>query len=235
MQSLKMFALAVAVLAAVACGKDEAKNQKLTDPQIAAVLGSLDQSEINLAQGVQPLLQDDGTQRFAQMMIDEHTSSKQQTSQLVSQQGINPEAGPLSQAIERNAAGLNDVFHDPETMEIDVGYADSQVQMHQQALTMIDCAIVPDVSNGALKSRITDQVRPMIATHLGTATDLARAEKMGTPGDGTSTDGGTADGGSVFLPLGQGAVGAAVDCSNLCTRFTEGGPLLEEYRLTLCK
>ncbi|MFT3839065.1 MAG: DUF4142 domain-containing protein [Myxococcaceae bacterium] len=229
MQQMKTMSLAVAVLAAAACGNENAKSQKLTDPQIAGVLGSLDQSEVTVAQGALPVLQADAARRFAQMMIDQHSASKQEVSQVLSQQGLSPESSPLSQAIDRNAGALVSQLTDPEAAQVDLGYANSQVSAHQQALTLIDCVILADASNATLKSTVSDKVRPMVATHLGDANALVT--ELNSP---ATPDGGT-DGGSVLSQLGQGATGDTADCSNLCTRSTEGGPLPEEYRLAACK
>lgn len=192
----------------------------LTDPQSAAVLASLNNGEIGVAQAVMARLTQQDIFDFGQVMITEHTGANLQAMTLLTQQGITPGPSALSQAIDRSAQEVMNQLQPLNDLQLNQAYIDSQVLMHQQALAIVDCVVLPSLQNAALRGFVTGTVRPAVAMHLTLATAISASTNSGQAAVG-SIDGGT------------GTV-AASDCSMACTALSSGGLLTDPLRTAAC-
>jgi len=203
----------------------------LSDAQSAAVLSALNSGEILVAQAVLPRLANADAEAFAQRMITEHGTLNQQAAALLMQLGITPQANAVSQALDANAQQVISQLSGMSGAALDLAYMNSQVQMHEQALGMLDCVVLNSVQNGTLRQFVMNTVRPGVIDHLASATSLVAAlggaqARVGTADGGTGADAGTADGGAV--------AGVTPECSLACLPPASGGLFPEPVAMAAC-
>lgn len=144
----------------------------LSDAQIADILAAADMGEIMTATTVQPRLSTAGIVAFARMMVSDHTMSSQNLMMLTTRLGIVPVPSTLSTMLRDNAATMNAQLATMSGVALDRAYISGQVQVHQQVLSIIDTALLPNVMNADLRTAIMGMVRPMVMMHLQMATSL---------------------------------------------------------------
>jgi putative membrane protein len=191
-------------------GAVEVQLVTLSDAQSAAVLSSLNLGEVRVAQAVQSRLTNADAQAFAQRMITEHTGVNATAADLVNQQGITPQSNGVSMGLDFATQQTIASLQGLSGSALDAAYMASQMQMHQQALAVIDCVVMPSLVNSPMRSFVTGTVRPGEVEHLTSAESIS------------TSLGGTA---------GAGTPGAESDCSRVCV---PGGLLTDTVRAGAC-
>jgi putative membrane protein len=191
----------------------------LSDAQSAAVLSALNASEVQVAQTVMARLMNADAQAFAQRMITDHTAVNATEADLVNQQGIAPKQNAVSMALEFAAQQTIAQLQGLTGSALDTAYMVSQVQMHQQALALIDCVVMPSLTNSPMRSYVTGTVRPGLTDHLVAAESIS-ASLSGAMASVGSGDGGTA--------------AAQSDCSLICAPLSSGGLLTDPLQNAAC-
>src|SRR5437764_764311 len=122
-----LIALAAAPLVALA-------QQGPTDPQIAAIVVTANQVDIDAGKLAKGKTHDKGVKAFAQQMITDHSAVNKQTGDLVKKLGVKPESNPTSESLKKggdeNMAGLKKL----KGKAFDKAYVDHEVDYHQQVL-----------------------------------------------------------------------------------------------------
>jgi putative membrane protein len=145
-----------------------------SDAQIAQILATVDTGEIEQAQLATSNARQAPVKDFAQHMIDQHTTSKQQSSQLMSQAGITPAPSPISANLEHKATMMRDQLKAMNESGFDAAYMKGQVEQHKEVLTMIDSQLLPAASNAALRQQLMT-ARTMVANHLAQAQQIEQS------------------------------------------------------------
>jgi putative membrane protein len=157
-------ALAAAPLSALAQGGP-------TDPQIAAIVVTANQVDIDAGKLAKGKTHNKDVKAFAQQMITDHSAVNKQAVDLAGKLKVKPEANPTSEALKKggdeNIAKLKKL----KGKEFDKEYVDHEVAYHQQVLDAIDKTLIPSAKNEELKNLIV-KVRPAIAAHLEHAKHL---------------------------------------------------------------
>ena len=109
-----------------------------SDPQIAGIVVTANQIDVDQGKLAQARSKNKEVQDFAKRMVTDHTAVNKQASDLVTK---------LKGA------------------EFDKAYVNHEVDYHQQVLDAIDKVLIPNSKNAELKDLIT-KVRPAIAAHL---------------------------------------------------------------------
>ena len=138
---------------------------KPTDPQIAHIVVTANQIDIDAGKIAKSKSKTKEVQDFAQQMITDHTAVNKQAGELAKKLGVTPEDNDTSKALKKgaqeNAAKLNKL----SGAQFDKAYVDHEVAYHQQVLDAIDKVLVPSAQNAELKGLI-EKVRPAIQAHL---------------------------------------------------------------------
>jgi putative membrane protein len=182
----------------------------LSDAQSAAVLSSLNEGEVHVAQAVQARLRDPNAQAFAQRMITEHSGVDATAANLVNQQGLTPQQNGVSMGLDFAAQQIIVQLQGLSGSALDSAYIASQVEMHEQALAVLDCVVMPSLTNSPMRAFVTGTVRPGEVDHL------TSAEAISTSLGGAAT---------------AGTAGAQSDCSQVCV---PGGLLMDVVRAGAC-
>jgi putative membrane protein len=150
---------------------------KPTDPQIAHIVVTANQIDIDAGKLAKSKSKNKEVQAFAQQMITDHTAVNKQAGALAKKLGVKPENNDTSKALKQgsqeNMANLKKL----KDGQFDKAYVDHEVAYHEQVLGAIDKVLIPSAQNAELKGLI-EKVRPAIQAHLDHAkhvqADLAK-------------------------------------------------------------
>ena len=153
----------IALLSAAAI---PAFGQKLTDPQIAAIVVTANQVDIDAGNYAASTSSDSEVQQFANTMVTDHTAVNKAAVDLVTKLGVTPEENDTSRSLksggDQNLATLRTL----KGAAFDKAYVDHEVAYHEQVIKALDDALIPDASNAELKALLI-KVRPAFVAHLG--------------------------------------------------------------------
>jgi putative membrane protein len=151
--------------AALAVPAVNASAQGVTDPQIASIVVTANQVDIDAgklaaARGTNPEVK-----KFGNQMVADHTGVNKSAVELVTKLKVTPEDNATSKALkaggEKNIAHLKGL----KGAEFDRAYVDNEVAYHQQVLDAVDKTLIPSASNAELKALLV-KVRPAFVAHL---------------------------------------------------------------------
>jgi putative membrane protein len=142
-----------------------AEGSRPTDPQIAAIVVTANQVDIDAGK----LAKSKGTAKevkdFAQRMITDHTGVNKSATELVARLHVTPESNATSQSLQQggdqNLANLKGL----SGSAFDRAYVDHEVAYHQAVLDAMDNTLIPNAKNAELKALLV-KVRPAFVAHL---------------------------------------------------------------------
>jgi putative membrane protein len=177
MMKLFTFAIVLGLAAPVAA-------QQVTDPQIASIVVTANQVDIDAGKLAASRSKTPDVKTFGELMVADHTGVNKSAIELVKKLNVTPQDNPTSQSLksggEMNIAHLKTL----NGAEFDKAYVDHEVVYHQQVLDAIDKTLIPNASNAELKALLV-KVRPAIAAHL----DHAKMLQTTLSGKKVSIDG----------------------------------------------
>jgi len=183
MMKLLSFAIAVCLAAPAAA-------QQVTDPQIASIVVTANQVDIDAGRLAASRSKHPEVKKFGELMVSDHTGVNKSATDLAKKLNVTPQDNPTSQSLksggEANVAHLKTL----SGADFDKAYVDHEVVYHQQVLDAIDKTLIPSASNAELKALLV-KVRPAIAAHL----DHAKMLQASLGAKHTATIDGTA-----FMP-----------------------------------
>ena len=167
MQSIKFPALAVAL----ACGATAALAAGPDDAQIAAIVVTANQVDIDAGKFAEDHASKADVKAFARLMVTDHTAVNQSATELAGRLHLTPEDNPTAQSLkqggEDNIANLRTLSGAP----FDKAYVDHEVAYHEAVLSALDGTLIPNASNADLKALMV-KVRPAFVAHLEHARHL---------------------------------------------------------------
>ena len=191
MRKLNMFTLAVVALTGFSAGSkgdSEAKpaasegNEappapvtgttpmtKLSDGQIAGILGTVDDGEIEQARVALTKATNPEVRTFANHMVEEHTQSKQDAAKL----GLTPAESPKAKELQQAGAKMLAQLNAADANNFDITYIDGQIEQHSQVLSLIKDQLLPAVNQPALREHL-NKARGMVDQHLTHARQLKK-------------------------------------------------------------
>ena len=145
--------------------------QPVTDAQIAAIVVTANQVDIDAGKYAQAASSNSAVKAFAERMVTDHTSVNKAASDLVAKLSVKPEENDTSRALraggEKNLAHLKTL----KGVDLDKAYAAHEVAYHQQVLDALDKTLTPGAQNAELKALLV-KVRPAFVAHLEHAKHL---------------------------------------------------------------
>lgn len=145
--------------------------QKVTDPQIAAIVVVANQVDIDAGKFAAEKTGNAEVKKFAQTMITDHTAVNRSAVDLVTRLKVTPEQNDTSRALqeggEKNLAALRALTG----REFDKAYAQHEVDYHEQVIEALDAVLIPNAQNSELKALLV-KVRPAFIEHLSHARHL---------------------------------------------------------------
>lgn len=136
-----------------------------TDAQIAHIVVTANQVDINAGKLAGSKASSKEVKGFGKQMVTDHTGVNKQASALVKKLKVKPEDNPTSKSLmaggEANLKNLKTL----KGKDFDKAYVDNEVTYHQAVLDAIDKTLVPNAKNEELKGLIV-KVRPAFVAHL---------------------------------------------------------------------
>jgi putative membrane protein len=141
------------------------------DAQIAAIVVTANQVDIDAGKLVSNLTANADVKSFAERMVTDHTAVNAAAVALVTRLHVTPEDNDTSRALQ--AAGDANLAHlrTLQGRDLDKAYIDHEVAYHEQVINALDQVLIPNASNAELKGLLV-KVRPAFVEHLGHAKHL---------------------------------------------------------------
>ena len=142
-----------------------------TDPQIAAIVVTANQVDVDAGKLAKSKAQSPEVKEFAQRMITDHSGVNKAATELVQKLHVTPEpnatSASLKQGGDENLAKLKTL----SGTAFDKAYIDHEVAYHEAVLSALDKTLIPSAQNAELKALLV-KVRPAYVAHLDMAKEL---------------------------------------------------------------
>jgi putative membrane protein len=155
--------LALAVTSAQAAGP--------SDPQIAAIVVTANQVDIDAGKLAVTKAKSPDVKKFAQLMITDHSGVNKSAVELVTKLHVTPESNPTSQSLQKGGDDNLAALKKLSGSAFDKAYVDHEVAYHQAVLDAVDTTLIPSAQNAELKALLV-KVRPAFVAHLDHAKHL---------------------------------------------------------------
>jgi putative membrane protein len=161
---------AACLLAAAAMGA-HAQGAAPTDPQIAAIVVTANQVDIDAGTLAREKAHSKDVKDFAELMIKDHSGVNKAATDLVHKLNVKPEDSPTAESLKKggqeNAARLKAL----KGAAFDKAYVDNEVAYHEAVIDALDKTLIPSAKNEELKGLMV-KVRPAFVAHLEHAKKL---------------------------------------------------------------
>jgi putative membrane protein len=145
--------------------------QAVNDAQIAAIVVTANQVDIDAGQLAKSMAGSKEVRDFAQLMVNDHTGVNKLATDLAHKLGLKPEDNPTAQGLkqggDKNVAKLKAL----QGAAFDRAYVDNEVSYHQAVIAALDKTLIPNARNAELKDLLVT-VRPNFVAHLQHAQSL---------------------------------------------------------------
>ena len=142
-----------------------------SDPQIAAIVVTANQVDIDAGKLALASTKSSDVKAFAQQMVTDHAAVNKSATGLAQKLKLTPEENDTSRSLKKggdeNVAKLKTL----KGAEFDRAYVDHEVAYHQAVIDAIDKSLIPNAKNGELKA-LLEKSRPAFVAHLEHAKHL---------------------------------------------------------------
>ena len=149
-------------------------HERLTDSQVIKVVSTANNGEIMQAKTALPKLKMDQTRKYAQLMINAHSSNEKKGQALATRLKLTPQASNISTSLQNESDRITEKLS--QSAAVDKDYMMSQVKVHRKVLMIIDKQLIPNAKNSELKNMLT-QTRTAVAKHLEMAQQIVAKMK----------------------------------------------------------
>jgi putative membrane protein len=142
-----------------------------TDAQIAAIVVTANQVDIDAGKLAKTKAHSKDVREFAQRMITDHSGVNKSATELVERLHVTPEPNPTSESLQKggdeNLAKLKTL----SGAAFDKAYIDHEVAYHEAVISALDKTLIPSAQNAELKALLV-KVRPAFVAHLDMAKQI---------------------------------------------------------------
>jgi putative membrane protein len=146
--------------------------QSLTDAQIAAIVVTANEVDVDAGRLAAARGSSDAVKKFANLMVTDHTAVNASATALATKLHLTPADNATSQALEDGGAKNVAALKALDGKAFDKAYVAHEVTYHQTVLDVLDKQLLPGASNAELKALLV-KVRPAFVAHLEHAQQLA--------------------------------------------------------------
>jgi putative membrane protein len=166
---MKLSAIVIAglVLAPVA----GASAQEINDAQIASIVVTANQVDIDAGKLAQVQSTNGEVKKFANLMVTDHTGVNKSATALVTKLKVTPEDNATSQSLKSGGDTNLKTLKALSGAAFDKAYVDHEVAYHQAVIDAVDKTLIPNAKNAELKALLV-KVRPAFVAHLEHAKHL---------------------------------------------------------------
>lgn len=139
-----------------------------TDPQIAAIVVTANQVDIDAGKLAERKAHATDVKAFAKRMVTDHTGVNKAAVGLAEKLHVTPESSPTSESLKQGGDQNLATLRTLSGKAFDKAYIDHEVAYHQAVLDAMDKALIPGAQNAQLKALLV-KVRPAFVDHLNHA------------------------------------------------------------------
>jgi putative membrane protein len=137
----------------------------LNDPQIATVVLTAHQIDIDRGKLAQKKVKSAEVKQFADQMVNDHTQGLNEVKALAKKLKVKPQESDVTKSLKSEAADKMTVLKKLDGAEFEKAYMDIEVAYHEAVVAAIDQALLPAAKNEEVKAALTN-ARPTIVGHL---------------------------------------------------------------------
>jgi putative membrane protein len=145
-----------------------------TDPQIAAIVVTANQVDIDAGKVASSKSRTKDVKAFAEQMVTDHTGVNKSATALVTRLKVTPEDNATSASLKSGGEANLQRLKTLKGAAFDRAYIDNEVTYHQNVLDAIDQTLIPSAQNAELKALLV-KVRPAFEAHLAHAKQIQSA------------------------------------------------------------
>ncbi|SAK66465.1 DUF4142 domain-containing protein [Caballeronia ptereochthonis] len=168
---MKLIHTALAAALALANIAPHAQNAGPTDPQIAAIVVTANQVDIDAGKLAESKTKSKDVKAFAQQMVTDHGDVNKAATDLVHKLNVTPEDNPTSRSLKQGGDANLAKLRTLSGGSFDKSYIDHEVAYHESVLDALDKSLIPGAKNEELKALLV-KVRPAFVAHLEHARHL---------------------------------------------------------------
>jgi putative membrane protein len=145
--------------------------QAPNDAQIAAIVVTANQVDIDAGQYALAHSASRDVQGFAKLMVTDHTAVNKSATDLAGKLKLAPEDNPTAQSLKKGGEDNIATLKTLSGAAFDRAYVDHEVAYHQAVIDALDKTLIPSAQNAELKALMV-KVRPAFVAHLEHAKSL---------------------------------------------------------------
>ena len=145
--------------------------QAPNDAQIAAIVVTANQVDIDAGKLAETKAHDPQVKAFGKQMVTDHTGVNKQATELVTKLGVKPEDNATAQSLKSGGEENVKQLKGLKGAAFDKAYIEHEIAYHQQVLDALDKTLIPSAKNDELKALLV-KVRPAFVAHLEHAKQL---------------------------------------------------------------
>jgi putative membrane protein len=142
-----------------------------TDAQIAAIVVTANQVDIDAGKLAASKSSNKEVKEFAQRMVADHTGVNKAATELVTRLKVKPEGNATASSLKDGGEATLKRLKALKGAEFDRAYVENEVSYHQTVLDALDKTLIPSARNAELKALLV-KVRPAFVAHLEHAKHL---------------------------------------------------------------
>jgi putative membrane protein len=142
-----------------------------TDPQIAAIVVTANQVDIDAGKLAETKGSTQEVKDFGKLMVTDHSGVNKSAKDLVTKLHVTPEPNDTSKSLQKGGDENMAALKKLSGAAFDKAYVDHEVAYHQAVLDAVDNTLIPSAQNAELKALLV-KVRPAFVAHLEHAKQL---------------------------------------------------------------
>ena len=178
MRSIPLLCAAVA-FSLSAYASDDKSAKKPTDPEIAAIVVTANQIDIDAGKLAQSKSTNAQVKELGRLMVTDHRAMNEQVHQAAQQANVVSRAGDEAEDIGDDGREMMEELRGKRGAEFDREYMDEMVDSHEEALEMLDRAARDTARAAPIREAVT-QSRQKVQQHLDQARRLQQQLKQGS-------------------------------------------------------
>ncbi|HZP86145.1 MAG TPA: DUF4142 domain-containing protein [Burkholderiales bacterium] len=144
-----------------ALAQDKAPN----DAQIAAIVVTANQVDIDAGKLAETMASDKEVKQFGRQMVTDHTGVNESAKALAKKLNLKPEDNPTAESLRSSGQQNIQKLKGLKGPAFDRAYIDNEIAYHQSVIDAMDKTLIPNAKNAELKALLV-KVRPAFIAHL---------------------------------------------------------------------
>ena len=168
---MKSIVFGSALLFSLSAGGAWAQGAGPTDPEIAAIVVTANQVDIDAGKVAKANGYNKDVRAFGERMASDHAGVNKSAKELVEKLHVTPKPSATSESLEKGGEENRANLKKLSTHAFDKAYIDHEVTYHEQVLEALDKTLIPSAQNPELKALLV-KTRPAFVAHLERAKEV---------------------------------------------------------------